>query len=71
MTELRQRWEREKADLRTEGRAESVLTLMRARGLAVSEPVKAQVLSCKDLSQLERWLLRAATAASDTEVIAA
>ena len=75
MTELRQRWEREKADLRTEGRAvgraESILTLMRARGLAVSEPVQMQVLGCKDLTLLERWLVRAATAATDSEVIAA
>lgn len=75
MTELRQRWEREKADLRTEGRtvgrAESILTLMRARGLAVSEPVQMQVLGCKDLTLLERWLVRAATAATDSEVVAA
>lgn len=70
-TELRQRWEREKADLRAEGRAESILALMRARGLAVSEPVKTRVLGCKDVSLLERWLVRAATAASDTDVIAA
>jgi hypothetical protein len=79
MTELRKRWEREKADLRAEGRvegraegrAESILTLLSARGLSVSEPVKARVLGCKDLSILDRWLLRATTAASDTEVIAA
>lgn len=79
MTELRQRWEREKADLRAEGRvegrvegrAESILTLLKARGLPVSEPVKARVLGCKDLSLLDRWLVRAASATSDTEVIAA
>lgn len=79
MTELRQRWEREKAELRAEGRvegrvegrAESILTLLSARGLLVSDRVKARVLGCKDLSLLDRWLVRAATAVSDTEVIAA
>ena len=79
MTELRQRWEREKAELRAqgrvegrvEGRAESILTLLSARGLLVSDKVKARVLGCKDLSLLDRWLVRAATAASDSEVIAA
>jgi hypothetical protein len=75
MTELRQRWEREKAELRAEGmaagKAEGILAVLRARGLAVSEPVQARVLTCKDLSVLDRWLMRAATATSDTEVIAA
>jgi hypothetical protein len=87
MTELRQRWEREKADLRNsakaegkvegraEGRAESkaeaVLAVLKARGLAVSEGVRVRVLACRDLSILDRWLVRAATAASDTEVTAA
>ena len=83
MTELRQRWEREKADLRAagkaegkvegkaEGKAEGILALLKARGLPVSEPVKARLLSCKDLSILDRWLVRAATASSDSDVIAA
>ncbi len=79
MTELRQRWEREKSELRTaaraegkaEGKAEGILTMLRARGLPVSESVRTRVLSCKDLSMLDRWLVRAATAVSDTDVIAA
>lgn len=79
MTELRQRWEREKAELRAEGKAEGralglaegILSLLRARGLLVSEPVQARVLACRDLSTLDRWLVRAATASSDAEVIAA
>ena len=78
MTELRQRWEREKAELRaegltqglTQGRAESILMLLRARGLAVSASVQARVLACTDLAVLERWLIRATTATSDTEVVA-
>lgn len=79
MTELRQRWEREKTELRSaamaegqaKGKAEGILTMLRARGLSVSESVRTRVLSCKDLSMLDRWLVRAATAGSDTDVIAA
>lgn len=79
MTELRQRWEREKTELRTaamaegqaKGKAEGILTMLRARGLPVSESVRARVLSCKDLSMLDRWLVRAATADSDIDVVAA
>jgi hypothetical protein len=75
MTELRQRWEREKAELRSsgkaEGKAEAVLAVLKARGVAVSEVVRNRVLDCHDLSTLDRWLARALTAASDAEVVAA
>jgi hypothetical protein len=71
MTELRQRWEREKADLRAEGKAEAILSVLVARGFKVSDGVRQHVLGCKDPSTLERWLARAITAASDAEVIAA
>lgn len=71
MTELRQRWEREKAELRAEGKAEAILSVLVARGFKVSDGVRQRVLGCKDPSTLERWLARAITAASDAEVIAA
>jgi len=85
MTELRQRWEQDKAQLRTAARAEweqekaqlrtaakaeSILTVLAARGFAVSDIVRARVLGCKDLSVLDRWLARAVTASSDADVIA-
>lgn len=71
MTELRQRWEREKVELRAEGTAKAILTVLVARGFQVSDGIRQRVLDCKDPSTLERWLARAATAASATEVIAA
>ena len=87
MTELRQRWEMEKTELRSaaraeglaagmargkaEGKAEGILTMMRARGLPVSDSVRTRVLSCNDLGLLDRWLVRAATAASDSDVLSA
>jgi len=75
MTELRQRWEREKAELRAEGQtagtAQAILTILTTRGFQVSDGVRQRVLGCKDPSTLERWLARAVTATTDAEVIAA
>jgi len=78
MTQLRQQFEQFKADLRNEatllgvrqGRAEGVLTLLAARGVQVSEATRKQILGCKDLATLDRWLIRAASATSASEVIA-
>ena len=75
MTELRQRWEREKAELRAEGQtagtAQAILTILTTRGLQVSDGTRQHVLDCKDPNTLDRWLARALTATTDTEVIAA
>ena len=71
MTELGQRWEREKAELRAEGTAKAILTILTTRGLQVSDGTRQHVLDCKDPSTLDRWLARALTATTDTEVIAA
>ena len=58
---------------RQAGRAEeaalSVLTVLRARGLAAPEAVRERILAEKDRERLEQWLERAATAASVTEVL--
>ena len=71
MSELRQRWESEKAELRAEGKAEAILSVLSARGFEVSDWVRQRVLGCKDPSTLERWLARAITATTDAEVVAA
>jgi hypothetical protein len=62
-------WEEGKAEARTETRAHDVLTVLRARGLAVSDADRQRILAQKDLAQLERWLEKAAVASSVTEVI--
>jgi len=51
-------------------KAKGILTMLQAPGLPMSESVRARVLSSKDLGMLDLWLL-GATAAADTEVIAA
>ena len=42
-----------------EGKAESVLDVLRARGLAVDAETEKRVLACSDRKQLQRWLKRA------------
>jgi predicted transposase/invertase (TIGR01784 family) len=62
---------------RTEGRTEgetaasarAVLAVLRVRGIAVADAAHERILAEKDLVRLERWLEKAATAASIAEVI--
>ncbi|MEP7124006.1 MAG: hypothetical protein ABJE95_23970 [Byssovorax sp.] len=62
---------------RTEGRIEgdafararNVLTVLRARGLAVSDAVRERILAEKDPERLERWLERSVVAASVSDVL--
>lgn len=54
-----------RAESRSEGEragvAQSVLTLLQARGLVVDEAVETRILACADLDVLRRWLVRAAS----------
>jgi hypothetical protein len=47
-----------------EGRRVSLLTVMAARGLAVSEAQRARILEAEDVEVLDRWLAQAVTAPS-------
>ncbi|MEP7126638.1 MAG: hypothetical protein ABJE95_37245 [Byssovorax sp.] len=59
---------------RAQGRAEeaarAVLTVLRARGIALAEPERARILAQQDPDLLERWLEKAAVAASADELLA-
>lgn len=68
--------EQGRAEGRAEGREEgqalgrkAVLTLLAARGVAVPDTVRDRIDACRDLRTLDRWLTRAATAASADEVV--
>jgi len=63
--------QRVKAEGKAEGIAESILGLLAARGVAVSLAQRQEMLGCRDLDRLNRWLLRAAQAASTAEVFSA
>jgi len=58
---------------RAEGRAEeaarNLLTVLRVRGIPVPDTVRERILAQKDLERLERWLEKAAVAASATAII--
>ncbi len=65
--------EKLRADERNEGlakgEARAVLTVLRARGVAVSDAARERILAQKDPERLDRWLEKAAVAASVSEVI--
>ena len=54
---------------RAKGRAEDVLKVLEARGIAVSETQRDEILRCLDLDRLDLWLRRAALASSAISVI--
>jgi hypothetical protein len=54
---------------RTEEAARALLTVLRARGLAVTDAVRERILAQQDPERLERWLERAAVAASVAAVL--
>ncbi len=49
--------------------ARHVLAVLRARGIAVPDAVRERIVSEKDPERLERWIEKAAVAASAAEVI--
>jgi hypothetical protein len=54
---------------RSEGKAEDVIKVLEARGLAVNSGERQAILSCRDLGRLDRWLVRAVVASSTAEVV--
>ncbi len=64
---IRRSWVRGK----DEGKAEAVLKVLQARGLALTPAQKEQILHCQDAATLDRWLVRALTATTAGEVLEA
>jgi hypothetical protein len=63
--------DRIKAEGKAEGKADTVLRILAARGFDVPGPVRDRVLSCADLAQLDQWAETAVTAASLDDIFAA
>jgi hypothetical protein len=59
---------RGKAEGLAEGKAEGVLRVLEARGVSVTEEQRQRILGCRDLEQLDRWLVRAVTASAAADV---
>jgi hypothetical protein len=53
----------------TKATASAVLTVLRARGLAVPDAVRERILAQTDPERLERWLEKAAVAPSVAAVL--
>jgi hypothetical protein len=51
-----------KAEGKAEGEAKAVLAVLDARGVDVPDDVRARVMACTDLEQLDAWIRRAAGA---------
>jgi hypothetical protein len=52
-----------------QGKAEAVLGVLQARAIDVPEDMRARIATCKDWAVLDRWLVRALTAASVADVV--
>ncbi|GAA0919126.1 hypothetical protein [Virgisporangium aurantiacum] len=57
-----------KLEGKAEGEAEALLTVLSARGLDVSDDVRARITGCTDIEQLSTWIRRAATAETVDEL---
>ena len=57
-----------KAEGKAEARAADVLMVLEARGLSIPDEVRKRVLASSDLTELERWLRRAAVVGSTREI---
>ena len=53
----------------TRGRAEDVLRILIARGVPVDEAARQRILSCTDLSLLDRWFDRSLNATSLSDIL--
>ena len=67
---LRRREDAARSEGEARGRAESILKVLEARGITLSETQRREVLRCRDLDRLDRWLARAVLASSVEEITA-
>ena len=59
-----------RAEGQAEGAARALLTVLRARGIAVPDSIRERILAEKDSERLERWLEKATGATSIAAVLA-
>lgn len=53
---------------RLEGRAQAVIDVLEARGVAVQDASRSRILACTDAGQLSAWLRKAATATNVDQI---
>ncbi|MGH3295569.1 MAG: hypothetical protein ACRDP7_27610, partial [Trebonia sp.] len=57
-----------KQEGKAEGGAESILLVLEARGLDVTDAERERITACTDLKQLRKWITRAATAEKTSDL---
>lgn len=60
-----------RAQVRAERAAAPIFTVLGARGFHVSDAQRRRIEACRDLEQLEQWLVLAVTAGSTDELFQA
>ena len=59
-----------KLKAKAEGEADALLTVLAARGIAVSDSIRERIIGCRDLPQLKMWITKAVTANTADELFA-
>jgi len=62
-------WADWRTEARIETRANAVLIVLQARGIAVSDAARERILAQKDLELLQCWLVKASVASSVGDVL--
>jgi hypothetical protein len=60
-----------KAEGKAEGKAEAILAVLNSRSVEITEAGRAQILSCRDLAQLDLWLTQSTRAARLEDLLSA
>jgi hypothetical protein len=66
----RRSYDRGKVQGKAEGKAESLMVILRRRGMAITEEQQHRIAACTDLITLDRWLDRALSITSIDELFA-
>jgi flagellar biosynthesis/type III secretory pathway protein FliH len=59
-----------KAEGEAKGEAKALMMILKRRGLAITDEQQHQIATCTDLATLDRWLDRALSVASVSELLA-
>jgi hypothetical protein len=51
------------------GKAHDILAVLAARGVSVSDTIRARILGCTDIPTLDVWIQRAAVASTAASVV--
>jgi hypothetical protein len=62
-------FEKGEAKGEAKGRAEGILAVLAARGIPVSDAIRARILGCTDIETLDAWIRRAAVASTAAAVV--